>query len=237
MKYAFVAEHHPIFSVRAMCRCLSVQPSGFYAWLKAPLSRRAQEDHRQTALIRKAWSDSSKVYGYRKIHDDLMDMGESCCPNRVARLAQIAGIRAQIGYKKRPGMYGGKPSVAIDNTLDRQFDVAAPDKAWVTDITYIRTHEGFAYLAIVIDVRRENDSQDHFLFRLNFSTCCRLVDAGKADDKRGSANPAGCCVAAKTEEPCTGAFRSGLAVYKHGMVVIPEPSQSGAFHEQARQLP
>lgn len=82
-----------------MCKCLSVQPSGFYAWLKAPLSRRAREDHRQTELIRTAWNDSSTVYGYRNIHDDLMDMGETCCPIRVARLAQLAGIRAQIGYK------------------------------------------------------------------------------------------------------------------------------------------
>jgi putative transposase len=75
-----------------------------------------------------------------------------CCPNRVARLTRLAGIKAQIGYKRRPGIYGGRPAVAIDNTLDRQFDVAAPDKAWVTDITYIRTCEGFAYLAVVIDL-------------------------------------------------------------------------------------
>jgi putative transposase len=67
-------------------------------------------------------------------------------------LAQLAGIRAQIGYKKRPGKYGGKPLLAVDNTLDRQFDVGAPDKVWVTDITYIRTHEGFAYLAVVLDL-------------------------------------------------------------------------------------
>ncbi len=152
MKYSFVAEHRLIFSIRAMCRCLSVQPSGFYAWLKAPLSRRAQEDERQAKLVKDAWEVSGKVYGYRKLHDDLMDIGETCCRNRVARLAQIAGIRAQIGNKKRPGKYGGKPSLAVDNTLDRQFDVEAPDKAWVTDITYIRTHEGFAYLAVVLDL-------------------------------------------------------------------------------------
>lgn len=152
MRYAFVAEHRTLFPVRVMCRCLRIQPSGFYAWLKNPLSRRAKEDARQTELLRQAWEDSGKVYGYRKLHDDLLDQGETCCPNRVARLASLAGIKARIGYKRRPGSYGGKPSRVVDNTLARQFDVAAPDKTWVTDITYIRTQEGFAYLAVVIDL-------------------------------------------------------------------------------------
>jgi putative transposase len=111
-----------------MCRCLAVQPSGYYAWQKNPLSKRAHEDARQTKLIQQAWNDSGKVYGYRKLHDDLLDQGETCCPNRVARLTRLAGIKAHIGYKRRPGSYGGKPSVVIDNTLARQFDVAAPDK-------------------------------------------------------------------------------------------------------------
>ena len=152
MKYAFVAEHRPVFPVRAMCRCLRIHPSGFYAWLRNRLSKRAREDARQTELIRKAWNESGKVYGYRKLHDDLLDQGETCCPNRVARLARLAGIKAQIGYRRRPGVYGGKPSVVVDNTLDRQFDVDTPDRVWVTDITYIRTQEGFAYLAVVIDL-------------------------------------------------------------------------------------
>lgn len=64
MRYAFVAEHRRQFSVRTMCRCLRIQPSGFYAWLKAPLSRRAQEDRRQTELLKEAWTKSGKVYGY-----------------------------------------------------------------------------------------------------------------------------------------------------------------------------
>ncbi len=132
-----------------MCRCLRIQPSGFYAWLQTPLSQRAQEDRRQTELLQNAWAESGKVYGYRKLHDDLIERGESICPNRVSRLAQLAGIKAHIGYKRRPGSYGGKPSVVVDNTLDRQFDVEAPDKVWVTDITYIRTQEGFVYLAVV----------------------------------------------------------------------------------------
>ncbi|WP_420845594.1 IS3 family transposase [Marivivens niveibacter] len=152
MATAFVAEHRELFSVRAMCRCLRIQPSGFYAWLKAPLRRRAIEDQRQTAMLQEAWVESCKVYGYRKLHDDLLEQGESVCLNRVARLTRLAGIKAQIGYKRRPRRYGGKPSFIVDNILDRQFDVAAADQAWVTDITYIRTHEGFAYLAVVIDL-------------------------------------------------------------------------------------
>jgi putative transposase len=135
-----------------MCRLFRIHPSGFYAWLRMPLSKRACEDKRQIDLLQTAWEESGKVYGYRKLHDDLLDHGETCCPNRVARLTRIAGIKAQIGYKRRPGIYGGRPSIVINNTLDRQFDVAAPDKAWVTDITYIRTNEGFAYLAVVIDL-------------------------------------------------------------------------------------
>ncbi len=152
MRYAFIKGHHQQFNVRSMCSLLTVHPSGFYAWLKRPFSKRAVEDKQQTELLKHAWEDSGKVYGYRKLHDDLRDQGESCCPNRVARLARMAGIKAQIGYKRRSGKYGGKPSIIVDNTLDRQFDVTAPDTAWVTDITYIKTNEGFAYLAAVIDL-------------------------------------------------------------------------------------
>jgi putative transposase len=85
------------------------------------------------------------------LHDELANQGDTYCPNRVARLAKMAGIKPQIGYKRRSGHHGGKPLLAVDNTLDRQVDVQQPDRAWMTDITCIRTLEGFAYLAIVID--------------------------------------------------------------------------------------
>jgi putative transposase len=152
VKYAFVAEHRPLFAVRTMCRCLCIHPSGFYAWLKEPVCKRAQEDVRQTALLRQAWYDSGKVYGYRKLHDDLRDQGGHCSPNRVARLAHLAGIKAQVGYKRRPGCYGGTPAIVAENKLAQNFEVQAPDQTWVTDITYIRTHEGWMYLAVVIDL-------------------------------------------------------------------------------------
>jgi putative transposase len=111
-----------------------------------------RQDELQTELIRQAWSDSGKVYGYRKLTDDLRDLGEQVSENRVARLASLAGILAQVGYKRRPGRYGGKPAVVASNSLDRQFEVDAPDKVWVTDITYIKTHEGWLYLSVVIDL-------------------------------------------------------------------------------------
>jgi putative transposase len=143
MKYAFIRAHHAEFGVRAMCRVPRVHFSGFYAWLKEPLSQRAKDDARQTELIRRAWSESGKVYGYRKLADDLRDQGEQVSENRVARPASLAGIAAQIGYRRRPGRYGGKPAVVASNTRDRQFDVDGPDQVWVTDITYIKTHEGW----------------------------------------------------------------------------------------------
>lgn len=73
VRFAFVAEHRPRFSVRMLCRCLRIHPGGFFTWLKNPPIKRAVDDARQTELIRKAWKDSGKVYGYRKLHDDLLD--------------------------------------------------------------------------------------------------------------------------------------------------------------------
>ena len=135
-----------------MCRILRVHFSGFYAWLKAPLSKRSKEDTRLTKRLHQSWKDSGKVYGYRKLHDDLRDLGEICSVNRVARLTRLAGITAQIGYKRRPGHYGGKPAIVSENKLGQYFETGAADQVWVTDITYIRTHEGWLYLAVVIDL-------------------------------------------------------------------------------------
>jgi len=135
-----------------MCRVFSVQRSGFYAWLKKPFSKRALENERLTKLIKQAWLESGRVYGYRKIHDDLRSAGKTCSPNRVARLARSADIKAHIGYKRHPYIVGGKPSIISENKLNQNFTVKIPDTVWVTDITYIKTHEGWLYLAVVIDL-------------------------------------------------------------------------------------
>lgn len=67
-------------------------------------------------------------------------------------LAKLAGIKAPIDYKRRARSYGGEPSMVVDNTLNGQFDVEALRRVWVADTTHIRTREGFAYFAVVIDL-------------------------------------------------------------------------------------
>jgi len=152
VKYAFMREHEQQFRLRSMCRVFGLHPSGYYAWLRSPTSSRAKDDARVLGAIKQCWLESGAVYGYRKIMRDLHVLGEHCGKHRVARLMRREGLRAQIGYSRRPGIRGGKPAVVAANTLARQFDVAAANKAWVIDITYIRTHEGWLFLAVVLDL-------------------------------------------------------------------------------------
>ncbi|MGP5481177.1 IS3 family transposase [Pseudomonas helleri] len=152
LKYAFIKQQAGHYAIRRLCLTLKVHPSGYYAWLSEPKSARAKDDQRLLGLIKHSWLESGGVYGYRKIHDDLREVGESCGRHRVARLMRLEGLRSQTGYRRRPGKYGGKPAVASPNLLKRQFDVREPNKVWVTDITYIRTYEGWLYLAVVLDL-------------------------------------------------------------------------------------
>jgi putative transposase len=152
VRYAFIHSHEALHGVRRLCRLLDVHPSGYYAWRSRPASRRAREDQRLLGLIKQFWLESGGVYGYRKIHVDLREFGERCGKHRVARLMRTEGLRAQVGYHRRPRHHGGCPAVVAPNHLNQQFDVAEPNQVWVTDITYIRTQEGWLYLAVVIDL-------------------------------------------------------------------------------------
>ncbi|HDC4339135.1 TPA: IS3 family transposase, partial [Enterobacter kobei] len=151
LRYAFIRDNARCWPVRLLCRVLDVHPSGFYAWLQQPHSQRHQTDLRLTGQIKQFWLESGCVYGYRKIHLDLRDSGQQCGVNRVWRLMQRVGIKAQVGYRS-PRARKGEASIVSPNRLQRQFNPDAPDERWVTDITYIRTHEGWLYLAVVVDL-------------------------------------------------------------------------------------
>jgi len=130
---------------------MRVHPGGFYAWLHCPKSKRQQEDERLLGLIKQFWLESGCVYGYRKIFEDLQEMGESCGINRTHRLMRRAGLKAQVGYRK-PRSKTGAISHLAENKLRQDFDADAPNQAWVSDITYIRTYEGWLFLAVVLDL-------------------------------------------------------------------------------------
>lgn len=139
------------FRLCTMCKVLGVHRSGYYAWLRHPASMREREDGRLLGLIKHHWLASGSVYGYRKITTDLRETGEVCSRHRVWRLMKQEGWRAQVGYGSKPRHRGG-PVGAVDNVLNRDFTPGAPNKVWVTDITYIRTYEGWLYLAAVMDL-------------------------------------------------------------------------------------
>ena len=126
MKYAFIRDNQHIWSIRRLCSTLNVYHSGYYAWLKKPISKTARENQKLSGLIKQFWLESIGVYGYRKIHCDLKDIGEGCGVNRVHRLMKVNGLKSQRGYRK-PRAQAGTPSVIAANTLDRQFNLTQPN--------------------------------------------------------------------------------------------------------------
>lgn len=150
-KYAFIKAHRKEFPTDVMCRVLGVAPSGYYAWIQRPLSDRAIEDARLLRLIRASFTASQGVYGAPRVFLDLREAGETCSKHRVERLMRENGLRALHGDRTRRWVIG-KPAVLIPNLLKRQFTVTQPNVAWASDITYIRTWQGWLYLAVVLDL-------------------------------------------------------------------------------------
>ena len=144
-------EHRREFALVLMCRVLKVAKAGFYKWLHEPKSQRAKEDKRLVGLIRYSYAASGGVYGANRVFGDLREAGETCGRNRVARLMQANKIKAVRGYKA-PRRITGRPSIIAPSHLNREFTVDVPDQAWGTDITYIRTWQGWLYLAVVVDL-------------------------------------------------------------------------------------
>ena len=149
-KYTFIKAHRRACDTAMLCGLLDVLRSGFYAWLRNPLSDRAQEDQRLLSLIVAAYTASHGVYGAPRIFLDLREAGETCS-NRVARIMRVHHLKALHGYRV-PRYPRGVSVLLPPNTLPRWFTVPRPNQAWITDITYVRTWEGWLYLAVVMDL-------------------------------------------------------------------------------------
>ncbi len=136
-----------------MCKTLRVSRSGFYAWLGRPESGRARDDRRLTALICGIFDESRKTYGAPRVHRTLRNRDVRCGRNRVARLMKASNLRPKLGRKFRVKTTNSnhKHPIAPD-LLCRDFTATGPNQAWVSDITYIPTDEGWLYLASIMDL-------------------------------------------------------------------------------------
>jgi transposase InsO family protein len=136
-----------------MCRVLDVSRSGFYAWLVRVESKRARDDRRLTALIRGIFEESRRTYGVPRVHQTLLQRGERCGHNRVARLMRAEGLRSKTKQRFRVKTTDSKHDHPIaPDRVARDFRASEPNQVWVSDITYISTNEGWLYLASTMDL-------------------------------------------------------------------------------------
>lgn len=151
MKYRFMDRSGSGFEVAKMAEVLGVSRSGYYAHQRRPQSARALEDEKLGTLIRLAWDKSRKLYGAPRIVAELRSQGLRCGKNRVARLMRQEGIKSQTKKAFRVTTKSGGILEAED-LVRRHFHAEREGQVWVSDITYIKTWEGWLYLAAVLDL-------------------------------------------------------------------------------------
>ena len=152
MRYRFIQAHRNEFRVWLMCRVLEVSRGGFYLWLKRPESQRSVENGRLVEAIRAIHRESRGVYGSPRVHARLRAQSGRYGRNRIARLMREMQIQGKRRRKFRVTTDSDHTLPISGNILDRKFTIGMPNKAWVADITYIATKEGWLYLAGVMDL-------------------------------------------------------------------------------------
>jgi putative transposase len=155
VKYAWIEQHRDSFSVIVMCRVLGVSKSGFYKWLKATPSPRAQRSERNRATVREIHEQSNQIYGSYKIAEAMQanDDLETACRNTVASAMRELGLKSKVSKKFKPTTTVVDPTKRpAANVLNQDFFADAPNRKWVSDITYLPTQRGWIYLAVVLDL-------------------------------------------------------------------------------------
>jgi putative transposase len=153
MTYRFIDDHKDQWPVRLLCETLEVSPAGYYAWRQRPPSAREQQQDTLLVEIRAIHAEVKRRYGSPRIYEELVARGHACCRNTVAKLMRDNDIRAKTARKFRVRTTDSNHDLPVaDNLLDRQFNPAQANEAWVADITYIPTREGWLYLAAVEDL-------------------------------------------------------------------------------------
>lgn len=152
MRFVARAVEEKAFPVTALCRALDLSRSSVYAQRKRVASKRVVDDRRLAVLIRSSFDESRQTYGSPRVHDDLRDQGERVSRKRVIRLMQASGLRARVPRRRVRTTDSNHALPVVPNLLAREFRTERPNEGWVTDITYLRTPEGWLYLAVVLDL-------------------------------------------------------------------------------------
>ena len=145
-------DHRNRYPVRRMCRVLEIAPSGYYAWLRRPESRRVREDRRLLVEIKAIHKENRGAYGSPRVHAELKDRQMRHGKKRVARLMRANGIRAKQSKKFKATTNSRHSHPVAPNLLQRNFRADMPDQKWLADITFIPTREGWLYLAAILDL-------------------------------------------------------------------------------------
>ena len=163
--YQFILEHRTQYPVTLMCRVLEVATSAYYDWLERDPSPQQERRERLATHIRRVYDDTHGVYGSRKIVKEIMRRKIDACRNTVAGLMREMGLQSKA-QKRRKHVVTTDSNHAdpiAPNRLERDFTATALDQKWVADITYVPTAQGWAYVAVVLDLfsRLKNEWTEH----------------------------------------------------------------------------
>jgi transposase InsO family protein len=152
VKYACIAANAAVFPVALMCRVLTVSRAGYYAAPRRGPSARARRDTQLRVAIRVVHAASRQRYGSPRVYQTLQQQGERCSPKRVARLMRQDGLRARRARRYRATTQADVREAPAPHRLQRVFQVAEPNRVWVSDVTACPTGAGWLYLAVVLDL-------------------------------------------------------------------------------------
>lgn len=150
--FEYIEAEKAAYSVTELCRVLGVSRSGFHKWSKAPPSRRRRDDERLGAEIRAIHRRSRERYGSPRVHAELRAQGRTVGRKRVARLMGENGLKGLARRRFRRTTDSTHKHAVAPNLLEQNFTTALPNQAWVGDITYVWTLEGWAYVAVLLDL-------------------------------------------------------------------------------------
>ncbi len=150
-RYRFIHAERATYPIVVLCRVLRVARSAYYAWARRGVSARARADAELATQIAAAHARSRRTYGAPRIHAELRAQGTRCARKRVARLMRAAGLVGCHRRRRTRTTVAEPTHVPATNSVARNFTAPVPDRLWLGDITYVATHEGWLYLAVLLD--------------------------------------------------------------------------------------